>query len=412
MSKVAILKIESAIGNKDPWLALWGLEDDTFTASDCSTFIEDNKDVDTIEIEISSDGGNVDVAFECYDRLTTWAAEKKGRQIVTKGYRVNSAATIIFLAAEPERRYISNNVQFVIHNPYVMDLYGAWTADDLLKLEGWVRESEDKMYNFYIDRTGIEESRHEDLKALMKEDTDLGREKAIEFGFASGTISGAVNKEASLGKRRALAYNNNMSTYIAASIKNNYITMSKENNSLLSKISDGITALLKQNKIKGEGAGEGTGSEEVKASSEKLKDGSALYFEGELAKDTVVFSDEAMTTKATAGDYELEDGRVVVVGEEGVVSEIKEAPAQEDAEAAKKDEEIKNLKASLDKSEKQNKVLSDGLLALQKDFEEFKKTVPGENDPKGTGGEGTGVKAEKPSGVGSVMAKIRKKNNQ
>ena len=67
---------------------------------------------------------------------------------------------------------------------------------------------------------------------------------------------------------------------------------------------------------------------EIKLASAKLVDGTLIYFDGTLAQDTLVFSDEAMTVPAVDGDYELENGDAIKVAggkvAEYIVAEIAE----------------------------------------------------------------------------------------
>ena len=67
---------------------------------------------------------------------------------------------------------------------------------------------------------------------------------------------------------------------------------------------------------------------EIKLASANLVDGTPIYFDGTLAQDTLVFSDEAMTVPAVDGDYELENGDAIKVAggkvAEYIVAEIAE----------------------------------------------------------------------------------------
>lgn len=400
MGKTAQLKIENAIGNKDPWLELWGITDTTFSATDMSKFLTDNQDADTIEIEIRSDGGNVDVAFDCYDQLKAWVSEKAGRKIVTKGYRVNSAATIIFLSAESSDRYVSDNVQFVIHNPYVCDLWGTYTAEDLAKLEQYVRDAEDKIFNFYCERTGIDDSKKEELKSLMDQDTDLGKDKALSFNFASNTITGASAPVQDKKQKPAFAYTNEMGRLVTASIKNQ-TTMS---NKILDSINDKLNKLLN---IKNEGDGTQT---EVKDETNTLKDGTKFYSNGTLAVDVEVYSDEAMTQAMADGDYTLEDDRTFTV-KGGKVTALNDAPATNSTETEKQlNDKITELQNKLNASEVQNKTLKDGLKEVKNDFEKHKKEVSGAHDPNADTDPGkTGTVK---NSIQQTMMKISKEKNQ
>lgn len=75
--------------------------------------------------------------------------------------------------------------------------------------------------------------------------------------------------------------------------------------------------------------------ENVKLAEAALKDGSILYYDGELNVDTAVFTDAELTVAAGSGDYELEDGTILVVVD-GMVTELKEA-APAEVEAAEGD---------------------------------------------------------------------------
>ena len=76
----------------------------------------------------------------------------------------------------------------------------------------------------------------------------------------------------------------------------------------------------KQNKMKNE----------LKLASSVIKDGSSIYYDGDLAVGTALFTDEALTVPVS-GNVELEDGTSIVV-EEGVITEIIEAEVTEDVE--------------------------------------------------------------------------------
>lgn len=52
---------------------------------------------------------------------------------------------------------------------------------------------------------------------------------------------------------------------------------------------------------------------EIKLASAKLVDGTLIYFDGTLAVDTLVFSDDIMTIPAADGDYDLENGDAITV---------------------------------------------------------------------------------------------------
>jgi hypothetical protein len=71
---------------------------------------------------------------------------------------------------------------------------------------------------------------------------------------------------------------------------------------------------------------------EVKLEQMKLADGMTLIeadsFEPEMS--VVIVTEDDQRIALPVGEYELEDGRILVVAVEGIIAEVKEAPAQEE----------------------------------------------------------------------------------
>ena len=71
---------------------------------------------------------------------------------------------------------------------------------------------------------------------------------------------------------------------------------------------------------------------EVKLETLKLADGMTVIeadsFEPEMA--VVIVTEDEQKIPLPVGEYELEDGRILVVAVEGIISEVKEAPTQEE----------------------------------------------------------------------------------
>ena len=95
------------------------------------------------------------------------------------------------------------------------------------------------------------------------------------------------------------------------------------------------------NKIKtflGEEATETVDQEKVELATAKLDNGTVLEAEAFEAGREVFIVTEDEKVALPVGDYTLEDGKMLVVAEEGIISEIKdleeeEAPAEEEVEA-------------------------------------------------------------------------------
>ena len=82
----------------------------------------------------------------------------------------------------------------------------------------------------------------------------------------------------------------------------------------------------------------GVEAEEVKLAQMKLVDGLTIVeSESFKAEDSIVIITEDGKVPLPEGDYELEDGRLLVVKEEGVIFEVKEGEAKEEE---KEEEEV------------------------------------------------------------------------
>lgn len=72
-------------------------------------------------------------------------------------------------------------------------------------------------------------------------------------------------------------------------------------------------------------------SEEVKLEQQKLENGTVLEAEAfESGNEIFIVTDDEKVA-VPVGEYELEDGRILVIAEEGLISEIKESAAEEEA---------------------------------------------------------------------------------
>lgn len=88
-------------------------------------------------------------------------------------------------------------------------------------------------------------------------------------------------------------------------------------------------------------------SEEVKLEQQKLENGTVLEAEAfESGNEIFIVTDDEKVA-VPVGEYELEDGRILVIAEEGLISEIKEAAAEEEAPA----EEVEAEAAEEEKEE-------------------------------------------------------------
>ena len=74
--------------------------------------------------------------------------------------------------------------------------------------------------------------------------------------------------------------------------------------------------------------------DEVKLESMKLENGTTIEAEAFEANQEVFIVTEDERIALPVGEYELEDGRILVVAEEGVIAEVREANEEPEAEEA------------------------------------------------------------------------------
>ena len=177
----AILKIYGSIGEPDKMLEMFAISDDTVSSKIVSDFLDENKDATSITVKINSRGGDVQEGWTIYDLLTN-----SGKKIKTIGEgKVFSIATIVFLAGS--EREMMKNADGLIHNPYIppYTLAGAYGSEDLAKLAEGLAQEEEKILNFYVEKTGGDKAK---LAEYMKEDTKLSAEDMLSLGFATKVL--------------------------------------------------------------------------------------------------------------------------------------------------------------------------------------------------------------------------------
>lgn len=300
--QIVKLNIDGNIGEADPLLQAMGVEDLSVSSSMVAKFLQENEEADVIEIEIRSNGGSVSHGFDIYDQL-----KSSGKKIVTKGYRVNSIASVIFLAGD--ERYLSKNAEFVIHNPWLdaQSLQGmALTADALKEISEDVRQSEEKIFKFYSKVLKLNDSEKLKLKDLMDKDTDIGSELALNMGFAHGLIEDYKKKYKKNATKAAYT-----DLILAKYKSNNKIEMDTNVNDQISGLEKSINKLMNFFK------------RAIKNAIATLEDGTTVYFEGDtLEIGKQVWLDEEMSTPAPDGEHTLNDGTLIMVAD-GVVIDIK-----------------------------------------------------------------------------------------
>jgi ATP-dependent protease ClpP protease subunit len=286
-------------------------------------------------IFINSNGGEVEEGLKMYRHL-------KGLNFNTVAIKAHSIASIIFLAGK--KRTIEKNAQMLIHRAWVKGKEFEnlrLNADILLELTDSFNQIDSELVEIYAKETGVDESK---ILALMSAETDIANQ-AIELGFASGYYEGTEKERPQQAENAYLMYN--LKSIEMA--ENERITKIE---SLLSKVLNFFKA---------------------KAMVEKLADGSEIFIfseDGEYAgkKAVIAVDGEPTETPAPIGTHKISDGREIVVGENGVISEVKEAENQEDLMA-----QITALKAENEALKASKTEISANFEALKNEKEDLKK---------------------------------------
>lgn len=299
-------------------------------SKDINNQLTNNKDADTLIVHINSQGGDVYEGFAIHDILRA-----TGKTIITQAEgMVASIATVIFLAGS-ERR-ITENTELMIHNPWG---FAGGTAADLQKYADQLKKEEDRIAEFYAQKTG---KSVDDIKVLMNAETFMTADEAITNGFAT----------AKADQIKAVAL-----------LKINYMTETEINEKIEEK-SEGILSKIKA-LFKKQGV--------IKDLVVKTADDQNLDFGEDVKESSEIEVGSAATVdgKAAEGEYTMPDGTVYVFAG-GKVTEVK-APAEE--EAAEDNAEAKALKAENETLKAQLTEAQGALETVKADLEAFKAQI-------------------------------------
>lgn len=128
--------------------------------------------VDTIDVVICSDGGDVSTGFAIYDMLSRHEARICVRVVGLAA----SMASVIAMAGDEV--VMPSNAMLMIHNPWgsVMG-----ESDEIRNFANALDMMEANIRGAYIARTGLS---RDEVIAMMDAETWLTAEKAVELGFA------------------------------------------------------------------------------------------------------------------------------------------------------------------------------------------------------------------------------------
>lgn len=303
--------------------------------------LEGLKDAEKIIVHIQSPGGSVYAGYNTYHVLKS---SGKPVEAIIEG-ECQSIATFISLAAD---KVIARNPSiYMIHNPYT------FLEGDAAVMENGaseLRKIEDVMISAYQAKTKLPEDK---LREMMSKETTMTAHEAQKFGFVDEVVD------------------------------------------QLRMVAIGKTKIKMEDKLEQFGAKMAGILKEVFSSpvnmSIPLKDGSMIDVEAEPGESLVGKVATLENVPAPAGEHELADGQVIVVGDGGVIMEVKAAMTP----AEKLQQENDALKAEI-AALKDQKTVAESTLAdvqakntktvemlsdLQKEFIELRKMTVGNPHP-------------------------------
>ena len=159
----AKINIHGDIGNSDGEVSLMSVIQQVKAQPEATSYL----------VSINSDGGEVDVGFDIYNYL-------RSLQLPIKTIAENSCcsiATVIFMSGDT--RIVRENTMFMIHLPWGT---AQGTAEEISIYSEVVKQAEDKLVKFYIEKTS---NTKEAIVPLLKQETFMNIDQAITLGFAT-----------------------------------------------------------------------------------------------------------------------------------------------------------------------------------------------------------------------------------
>ena len=300
--------------------------------------IQNNKDAEKLIVHIHSPGGDVDEGFGIHDILVG-----SGKEIETRIEGLcASIATVIALAGTT--RLITEHSDGLIHTPFGDP--GPGDADDMQKYTNELKKVEEKILNFYVDKTGGDK---EAISAMMKEETWLNAQQLLDLGFVTEIIT-TVKAVATL------------------TIKNSNKNIAMNKQEFEKSIDTRFEAIF--NRLK-----EFVKGSKAQALTVTTADSIVLDFGDQV--ETVEEIETGMTATIEGGgvpdgDLTMTDGAVWVF-ESGTLTEMKPMEEDDDMEALK--QENAELKEQLEAANAQAEQTKIAVKAIQKELVEFKSQV-------------------------------------
>lgn len=151
------------------------------------------KDIESIDLRVSSPGGDVFMGVGIYNRLLDWKRKVSGRTITAyiDGIAA-SIASIIILAAD--EIIMGEGTTIMVHLPWTF----AWgNRMDFDNTVNRLMDIEEQMLGIYSKKTGLSKV---EIRSMLEKETWMDSKEAIEKGFADKEAEDTVPIAASIFK--------------------------------------------------------------------------------------------------------------------------------------------------------------------------------------------------------------------
>lgn len=131
-----------------------------------------------VVVEVNSNGGLVTAGSDIYTALRNYA----GKVTVEVTGMAASAASFAIMGADVVK--ISPTAQIMIHKALLPHMSG--NSDELEQAANALKASDQAILNAYVQKTGLD---RDTLLELMKNETYMSAERAVELGFADEVMT-------------------------------------------------------------------------------------------------------------------------------------------------------------------------------------------------------------------------------
>lgn len=323
--------------------------------------IEAVPDNEEINVKVNSGGGYVFDGWAIYNALI--AAKSRGCKVIVNVDGIAaSIASIIAMAGD--EIVMAKASLLMIHKPTV-DLWCCGSVDSafLKKEADALDQIQAVLISIYQSKSNLDS---EAINSLVNTETWITPDNAVLMGFATSVSGTPAESKITLSENSFKNIFKNADvqtrTYANSIINIHKIKNMADTNETIAavkettKATNGLLSMLRK-ALNLSDEGQPTNNSKLR------DDGSSIYFDGELAVGTKVFTDEAMTIVLDAGDHLMEDKTILVIeGDEGIVSEIKTEVIEEDTdETATLNARIAELEAENTSLKAENKNLNTSL---------------------------------------------------